>query len=242
MDNVRRKVLLDIFASPGTLIPIAGGVTALLASWAIGGDATMLNFAGVAGILGGVGVFASRLILGLEKITHDAYDHVMQQQRESQEAAIEHLHQRLVADNDPRTQACLEDLRELYTRLNEKVEKGGVTPAAFGVIEGVDKLFHSCINQLGHAADLWETARSLNGPARQSLLRQRDEVVTEVFDAVVHIGETVERFHAMLLDENRSQLNHLRRELDESMRVAREVERRTEQMTRTSQDEVRQYE
>ena len=241
MDNVRRKVLLDIFASPGTLIPIAGGATALLASWAIGGN-PMLNFAGVAGVLGGIGVFASRLILGLERITHDAYDHVMQQQRESQEEALEHLHQRLIADDDPRTQACLKDLRNLYSQLNRKVQQDHITPAAFGVAEGVDKLFHSCIKQLEHAAELWEAAKNLNGPAKQSLLRQRDEVVTEVVDAVVHIGETVERFHAMLLDENRSQLNQLRRELDESMRVAREVERRTEQMTRTSQDEANQYE
>ena len=63
-----------------------------------------------------------------------------------------------------------------------------------------------------------------------------------MIDAVEHIAETLERFHAMIQDETRSQLKHLRRELDESMRVAREVERRTEQMTRTSQDEARQYE
>ncbi|MCP4194045.1 MAG: hypothetical protein GY768_25840 [Planctomycetaceae bacterium] len=241
MDNVRRKVLLDIFASPGTLLPIAGGLTALLASWATGGNST-LTFAGLAGVLGGMGIFASRLILGIERITQDAYDHVMTQQRESQETALEQLHERLVADNDPRTQACLADLRNLYSQLNSKMQRDQITPTAFSVTEGVDKLFHSCIKQLEHAAELWETAKNLHGPAKQALLRQRDEIVTDVIDAVVHIGETVERFHAMLVDENRSQINQLRQELDESMRVAREVERRTEQITRTSQDLTSRYE
>ncbi|MDG2382629.1 MAG: hypothetical protein P8N76_13250 [Pirellulaceae bacterium] len=241
MDSVRRKVLLDIFASPGTLLPIAGGLTALLASWATGGHST-LNFVGFAGVLGGFGVFASRLILGLERITHDAYDHVIAHQRETQETALERLHERLVADDDPRTQACLADLRNLYSQLNQRVQQDQITPSSFSVTEGVDKLFHSCIKQLEHAAELWESAKQLNGPAKQALLRQRDKIVTEVVDAVVHIGETVERFHAMLVDENRSQINQLRRELDESMRVAREVERRTEQITRTSQDQASQRE
>ena len=115
MDSVKRKILLDIFASPGTVLPIAGGITALLASWAVGGQSA-LNFAGVVGILGGFGIFASRLILGLEKITRDAYDHVMDKQKRSQEAALEHLQNRLETDEDPRTQVCLRDLRSLYTR------------------------------------------------------------------------------------------------------------------------------
>ncbi|MBM98329.1 MAG: hypothetical protein CMJ77_04320 [Planctomycetaceae bacterium] len=235
MDSVKRKILLDIFASPGTVLPIAGGITALLASWAVGGQST-LNFTGVVGILGGFGIFASRLILGLEKITRDAYDLVMDKQKRSQEAALEHLQNRLETDEDPRTQVCLRDLRSLYTRLNEKVQEDHIPPAAIGVIEGVDNLFHSCITQLEHAADLWETAKGLKGPAKESLLRQRDEIVEEVCEAVLHIGKTVERFHAMLFSQNRSKLTSLRQELDESMRVAREVERRTEELTRNSQD------
>lgn len=236
MDEVRRKVLLDIFATPGTLLPIAGGLTALMASWATGGQ-PILSFAGVAGVLTGLGVFASRMVLGLEKITQNAYDHVVDQQRRAQQESLEKLHERLVSDQDPRTQNCLRDLRHLYSRLKEKADKDRVTPAAYGVIEGVDKLFKSCIRQLDHSADLWETARGLKGPSRQALLRQRDDVVTEVCDAVTHLGETVERFHAMTAGENRTNLSQMRRELDESMRVAREVERRTEELTRNAQDE-----
>ncbi len=158
MDDVRRKVWLDIFAAPGTLLPIAGGLTALMASWAMGGDST-LTFAGVAGILGGFGVMASRLILGLERITHDAYDRLVQKQRNQQEASLSALEQRLLSDQDPRTETIFHTLRQLYSRLKEKVDSGRVTPAAYDVVEGVDKLFHSCIKQLEDSVDLWETAK-----------------------------------------------------------------------------------
>jgi hypothetical protein len=68
MDEVKRKVYLDLFASPYNLIPFAAGLTSLMASWAIGGDLT-LTMAGIAGVLGGIGVTASRLMCLIEGLT-----------------------------------------------------------------------------------------------------------------------------------------------------------------------------
>ena len=39
--DVRRKVLLDLFASPGTLLPTVGGLSALILSWAIDGGSSL---------------------------------------------------------------------------------------------------------------------------------------------------------------------------------------------------------
>lgn len=214
MDDVRRKVFLDIFAAPGVLLPIAGGLTALMASWAIGGNPA-LTFGGVAGVLGGLGLMASRLILKLDRITQDAYDYFVHTQRRQQEESLEQLEQRLLLDQDPRTQTSLRTMRHLYDRLKEKVDSGKVTPAAYGVIEGVDKLFHSCVKQLEASVDLWEMAQSIEGPARTAMLQQREQLVTEVNEAVEHLGRTVERFHEVETGRHRSDLARLRKELDE---------------------------
>ena len=120
-DAVRRKVWLDIFAAPTTLFPVVGGLTALMASWAIGGNST-LNIAGIAGVLGGIGILASRLILGLDKLTQDAYDYFVDRQRAEQEHSLEELDDKLVKDRDSRTQNCLRELRHLYSRLKTKVD------------------------------------------------------------------------------------------------------------------------
>jgi hypothetical protein len=229
MDEIKRKVYLDLFATPGTLLPVAAGLTAWIASWAMGGDAVM-NFAGLAGVLTGAGVLASRLILGLDRITHNAYNHVLQRQRRLQEESLEQLEKRLSEGQDARTLNCLRELRHLYSRLQTEIEQRKVNAAEYGVIEGVEQLFHGCIQQLEHTAGLWETAATMKGPARQDLLRQREELVREVCDAVVHLGQTVERFHAVTTQKNRRELTRLRKELDQSMQVAREAARRTEQL------------
>ena len=241
MDDVKKKVYLDIFAAPSTLLPVAGGLTALIASWAIGGDATM-TFAGVAGVLTGVGVLATRLIVGLDKITERAYEHVVSHQQRQQEKAMEHLHGRLVMDNDPRTQNCLTELRHLYGRLKDRVERGHVNAAAYDVIEGVDQLFRTCVDQLEHSIDLFETARTMRGPARNDLVQQREELVNEICETVVHLGQTVDKFHAVTTNKNRNELARLRKELDRSMEVAKEVERRTEQLTTERDYDVREFE
>jgi hypothetical protein len=234
-DAVKRKVLLDIFAAPSTLLPIAGGLTALMASWATGGDA-LLTFAGIAGVLAGAGVLASRLILGLDKITQQAYDYLVDRQRHEQEDALERLDEQLVQDRDPRTQNCLRELRHLYSRLNEKVDSGRITPAAYDVVEGVDKLFGMCVSQLEHSLELWETAKTMRGPARDSMLSQRDQLVREVCESVIHLGNTVDQFHLVTTKKNREDLARLRNELDESLAIAKRVEERKAEL-----GEDRQY-
>ena len=233
-DAVRRKVLLDIFAAPSTLIPIAGGLTALMASWATNGSAT-LNFAGIAGVLAGVGIFASRLILGLDKLTQDAYDFFVERQRADHESALERLDDRLVKDRDSRTQNCLRELRHLYSQLNSKVESGRITPAAYDVIEGVDKMFNVCVKHLEHTLKLHDTARTMRGPAREKILEQREELIEEVCESVIHLGNTVEQFHLVTTKKNRDDLSRLRAELDESLEIARRVEERKAGLGESSQ-------
>ncbi|MCA9211429.1 MAG: hypothetical protein KDB27_00055 [Planctomycetales bacterium] len=231
---VRRKVLLDIFAAPSTLLPVAGGLTALMASWATSGNA-MLTFAGIAGVLGGIGVCASRLILGLDKLTQDAYDFIVDRQRADQESALELLDDRLVQDRDPRTQNCLRELRNLYSSLKAKVDSGRITPAAYDVIEGVDKMFSVCVQHLGQSLELWETAKTMRGPSRESILQQRNELIEEVCKSVVHLGSTVEQFHLVTTQKNRQDLARLREELDESLEIARRVEERKATLAESNQ-------
>ena len=241
MDEVKKKVYLDVFASPGTILPVAGGLTALIASWAMGGNPAM-NFAGVAGVVTGIGVLATRIILGLDRITERAYDHVVHRQQREQERALEHLHKRLLNDNDPRTHTCLTELRHLYSRLKEKVDAGKVNASSYDVIQGVDDLFQTCVTQLEHSVDLWETASTMMGPARNDMLRQRDELVDEICETVVHLGRTVDKFHAVTTNKNRKELARLRKELDRSMDVAREVERRTDQLIEEKRYSPRDFE
>ncbi len=241
MDEVKRKVYLDLFASPLNLIPLAVGLSSLMASWAVGGSTTM-NLIGIAGILGGVGITITRMILGLEGMTERAYNYQLEEQGKEREAALDRLLQKLQRDRDPRTETCLQELRLLKGSLQSAVEKGNITISAYEILNGVDNVFTQCIKQLEHSHSLWETTERMRGPARESLLQQRDDVVREVCETVVEVGKKVNHFLLTETKRNQSELAKVRRELDESIEVARAAERRTAELDRSARIDAREME
>ena len=71
MDDLRKRILNEIFVAPSVVLPIAGGGTAWLLSWALGNVAT-LNLIGLVGVMVGIGWFATRFIFQLDAITEKA--------------------------------------------------------------------------------------------------------------------------------------------------------------------------
>lgn len=230
MDDVKRKVYLDIFASPVTLLPVVGGLTALLASWAIGGSA-LLTFAGVAGVVGGLGLFASRLIFGLEKLTNRAYQYVLERQQKKQAEALHELDKKLQRDRDPRTERLLRQLWHLYKTLEKDIQAGKISVAAHEVLESVDRMFQVCVDYLDRSYQLWDKAHKQAGPARQRTMHQRDELVTEVENSVDFLESKIDQLENINKKKSKSELSELRAELDETIRVARRAEERTAELT-----------
>ena len=239
MDEVKRKVYLDLFASPWNLIPLAGGLTALMASWATGGDPT-LTMAGIGGVLAGVGVTASRLIWGIEGLTEKAYGYHLDKRQKDQERKLDRLDDKLTKDRDPRTQTCLRELRTLKHSLQLAAEKGNITTASYEVMEGVNKVVDQSVKQLEHSHSLWETARRMHGPARESIMLQRDEVIQDVVHTVVDVGKMVDKYLLNETKRNKSELGKVRRELEESIEAARRAEERTADLERTARQELRE--
>ena len=226
MSEVRRKVFLDLFAAPSTLLPIVGGATALIVSWAMGGEPS-LTFGGIAASLAGFGLFASRLVFGLEAMTESAHEYVEEKHRQAREAALADLDKRLTTDRDPRTQTALRELRHLYGQFQVSVRKHGGTAAnAVDVLEKVDQMFQVCVEQLEHSYQLWMTARRLDGQAQNRTLLQRDELIRDVLVTVDHIASAVQQYEGMKLTKKTKSLSRLRDELSESLSAAREAERR----------------
>ncbi len=237
MDEVKRKVYLDLFASPYSLLPFAGGLTSLMAGWAVGGEQTLM-IAGVAGVLAGIGVTASRLIWGIEGLTEKAYEYQVDKQQKDQEQRLDELDDKLTKDRDPRTQTCLRELRLLYGNLKEAADKGKISGASYEVLEGVGKVFDECVKQLEHSHSLWETARKMQGPARTDMMQQRGELIQDVVMTVVDVGQMVESHFKETSKKNQSELGKVRRELNESIEAARRAEERTAELERSVRKEL----
>lgn len=225
MDDVKRKVMLDLFASPGTLIPVVAGVSSLMFSWAVGGD-PMANAIGIFGILGGVGHFASRLVLGLEGMTQRAYDAILDRRRKEQNESLDELERRLVADNDHRTETCLRDLRSLYETFRKSCSEEQVVARHHQVVSQVEQIFHASVDQLKRSLELYEISRKLSRESRAEVLAERERVIAEVIQTRAHLNTTIEQFQSFAARREKADLTRLRQELDETLRVAKRTEER----------------
>ncbi len=225
LDDVKRKVMLDLFASPGTLIPMVVGISSLLLSWAVGGDPTA-NAIGIIGVLGGVGHFATRLVLGLEGMTERAYQRIVQRRQEEQKQALDDLEQRLSRDGDHRTETCLRDLRGLYRTFQNSCADGQVVASHHQVVSQVEEVFHASVQQLERSLELYTISQKLTGTSKTEILNERERVIEEVIDTRDHLSSTIQRFQTFATRRNQSELSRLRDELDETLRVAQRTEER----------------
>lgn len=236
--DVKRKVLLDLFVNPSTIIPVVGGLTLLIGSWATGGH-PVADFAGVAGVLGGMGLMVTRWIYGLESITERAHEFVQERFRHQREESLQRLDEQLSQDSDPRPERCLRDLRRLHQTFQERVTQKH-SPTGWEILEKVDRLFAVCVEHLQQTHRLWETSQTVRGTARDNLLQERELLIEEAIATVRHLSDAVQRYEALAFQKKRSDLSSLRNELDESLRAARAAEERLSHLDQEIQPGTRE--
>lgn len=223
--DVRKKVLMDVFATPGTLLPLVGGLSLMIGGWALGAGAAV-GFVGLVGVLAGLGMAATRLIFGLEELTNRAYEYLHDQEWKQQEKALDKLDHRLIRDRDPRTQAALRQVRQIYTGLVGDVKSGKITRNSHEILQKVEGLFRACVAQLERSYKLWDAARKLSGDARERMLQQREKVVEEVVGSAEHLDRTIAQLRALTAKPEEDDMAQMRSELDEAIEVARRTEQR----------------
>ena len=238
MDDVKKKVLLDLFVSPWTVVPIVGGLSAWLVSWGIDGNG-VLNVIGLGGLLTGLGVQASRLIFGIEELTEKAHGYLTEKERRDRDARLDQLARKLKKDDDPRSQECLARLRKLYASLEEDGSANHVTIA---FREKVDKLFRAAVRQLERSLELWERARRLPGKTGRPLLAERRQAIDEVVITVNHLARTVEQYNAFRFRDTDDELAKLRDELDQTIQAARRADEYIDAIDRPTTYDPKEYE
>ena len=239
-DSLKKKVLLDLFVSPWTVVPIVGGLSAFLVSWGLDG-VTALNIAGLCGLLVGSGIQATRLIFGIEQLTENAQQYLREQEEAEETARLDALSRKLLRDGDARTQKCLKTLRVLHADFRRQAEADG-SPTTLAVRAKVDELTEASVAQLERAYDLWEKARKLPKSTARPLLERRKEAVDEVVHTIEHLVETIAAYHDSRTKRDAEGLARLRGELDQTLEMARRAEARIDAIGRETAYDEREFE
>ncbi len=229
MDPVKRKVISELFFAPSVVLPIVAGVSSAMLSWAAGG-VNALSAAAVAGILGGLGWMATRMIFRVEQITEDVMNVQAQKERQAEDAKLDELKRELQADGDPRTQDYLTLLRSLRDNFFTSCQQSGMLQRSSHIRAQVDELFQVCVEQLAGSLQLYRLASQLTGPARHKILADRARMLEEVNHTIENLRSVISEFQVMTQGNKRADLSTLRQELELSLRTAKRTEQRMREL------------
>jgi hypothetical protein len=141
------------------------------------------------------------------------------------------LQEKLSRDEDERTDVSLTKLRRLHKRLHRDGLLNASVDAIFylEIRDKVEQLYLSCLTTLERTFEFWRTAAEMaTTEARQEVLRQREQLISEVDSSVGHLEATVDQLQAKQLQNGSGEreLQQVRQELDMGLQVARQVEAR----------------
>ncbi len=237
VDSVKRKVLSELFFAPSVVLPIVGGISAGLLSWATSGS-SYLTGAAVVGILGGIGWMLTRMIFKVEAITEEAMQAELDQRLRRENEELDRLARQLRTDRDHRTQDYLTLLRSMREEFEKAAYQPGVQFRSARVREQVSLVFQAAVDQLRQSYRLWELSENLVGEARDKVLANREQVLSEIGATVDRLQATVDQFHELLGKDEKVDLAAMREELEATMRIAQ----RTEQRMREIENPAGNYE
>lgn len=235
--TLKRRVLLRLLGSPATVIPFMLGMTAMTASWALDWKPGIGLFAGLAGILAAAGAFVTRLLLGGERVTRDVAATLEREEQEARQRSLDELDHRLsTADEDPRPETALRDLRALVKAFDENSADyhGFNASSAIEIHSRIGQLFDHCVESLQQTERLWQTAQELNTPAaRKPILQQREKIIEEVQASIKQLSSALVALQTLGAgDRSNAELARLRDELDQSLAVAKTVEERVNDLVK----------
>ena len=229
MNDVRNRVLREIFLAPSVVLPRVGGVSAWLVSWAANG-VNALTIAGLVGVLGGLGWMATRAIFQTEKITHDTIRKLQTQALQAEQAELDRLDHLLSQDTDDRDQELLRMLRLHRAQFEELASQPEIAIRSQDILGRAKQLFAAAVNNLYESYKLLEQARKLSARDQRSLLIQREQLLKEIHASVEHLQSSLEQYKNLTKKSTGSELSQLRDELEESLRIAKRTEERLREL------------
>ncbi len=232
MDPVKRKVISELFFAPSVVLPMVGGISAGLLSWASGGS-SYLTGAAIVGVLGGLGWMLTRMIFKVEDITEAALQAELDKKLNEENQTLDSLAAKLRTDRDHRTQDYLTLLRSIRAEFEQSAHNPERTFRSGPIRDQVANVFHATVRQLEQSYKLWELSENLVGESRKKILQDREVLLEEINETIDRLKDTVQQFHELVDRRQNVDLAAMREELDATMRIAKRTEERMKNMGRS---------
>ena len=231
-EEIRRRLLLRLFGSPLTLLPLVGGAGFLLSPLFFAFPAAIPAFLGITTLaFGGAGV-GIRWMKLKDRISQEVLEEMELEAIQVREARLNALLKRLEADGDPRTDGLLRDVQQLVGALKQDAQwRDQINVVAAGdILAGIDELFTGSVERLTRSVELFEMAQGLSTTeAREQLLGERERSLAEVQQSVKALSALVGDLRVLASESADAgpNLDEIQLRLRTSLKAARLTERET---------------
>jgi hypothetical protein len=223
MDELRKKILLDTFVTPTTVLSFTGGLSMLMLSLV---GQPLLGFLGFCSILFAIGIGAMNFFCRFDSISQNAIQQIERKKKEDRNADLDQLDLKLSSDRDPRDQMALRNLRSLYDSFSTDLQTGKVSLLAGASIhQQIDEIFDFCVQRLRFQHELWLTSRKVEGQSRIDLMKQKSEVMDEIEASVKCVSEIMSETRLLGMKAKQGELTKLQDRLRLQLESAKETQK-----------------
>jgi hypothetical protein len=220
MDDLKKRMLVELCITPATVVPATVGISLLMLATITGGAFALWGFVGV---LIGAGMFMTNLLTNMDSIRERIVRQMQEEAERKQKERLDALDAKLVQDRDPRDQRALRNLRSLYDCFKSDLKNGKVKSATPDMLSQIDSLFEGCVCQLDKQHEIWETSTKVQGPLREKMLSQKEQLLAEVDRGVEGLAGVIAEIRALGLKSTAGEVDEVRKRLDRQLQVAKEV-------------------
>lgn len=230
MENIkiRNKILMDLFVAWDTLAPFLIGVTSFFAGVAI--RHPIFYLLGISGFLISAGIFTTKLLFGLEEMTAKAVNAIDEEKKEERKEYIKNLRTKLYNANEGEARDYLVGLVDLYNEFQLSAnDEGNHFQSDIG--DKIEKIYNACIKQIEYVLELSRLLKKtkINGQINE-IKQKRHEVLEEIAHSIDDIADAIHDFKDLKFDNKDGDLSKLRKELNDSVEIARNTELRMKEL------------
>jgi hypothetical protein len=222
MDDLRKRILLDLVITPSTVIPVLLGGSFLLLSEMLGGYSAFFGFVG---LLVGFGAFLTNLVFNLESISKRAVKQWQEQQTKAREKELDSLDRRLAKTEGDRDENALRNLRTLYKSFSSDVAGGKLSDhVPPQMLQSIDEIFQTCVAKLDRSYEIYRTAATMTGKLKRDMEEQRQALVSEVETSVHELANVINEVRALKFRNEGDDLRLLQNRLSSQLEIAKATE------------------
>lgn len=222
MNDLRKRIFLELFITPLTVIPGGIGASLLLLSPILGFTTAVL---GGVGLLAGACGAVTNLILFGDKIANRALDQWQKQEVAKREQSLNELYDKLAKTPDKSDEEALESLRVIYKSFCEDFSQGLISRAPAEMIALIHDVFNACIVKLTISYQCYLNTQKIKVlPIRRKCSEQRKKLIDEVENSVVELASVIDEVRALQAQSQVGDLQRLQQKLASQLEVAKATE------------------